>query len=115
MGTSPPNPPRRADRRAALKRPGCLRRERHPGKFNQTFSKTLNFALRLLGFAFLSSQVGIKGDLVTRRKGPPFSWNLLTIRSSVEWKESLPRNASGKVLKTELREPFWQGHSRRVH
>jgi long-chain acyl-CoA synthetase len=35
--------------------------------------------------------------------------------TSVDWRETLPRNASGKVLKTELREPFWQGHSRRVH
>jgi len=26
----------------------------------------------------------------------------------------LPRNPSGKVLKKELREPYWQGHSRRV-
>jgi acyl-CoA synthetase (AMP-forming)/AMP-acid ligase II len=26
----------------------------------------------------------------------------------------LPRNASGKVRKAELREPYWQGHSRRV-
>jgi len=27
----------------------------------------------------------------------------------------LPRNASGKVLKRDLREPFWQGHPRRVN
>ena len=27
---------------------------------------------------------------------------------------ALPRNASGKVLKTVLREPFWQGHARRI-
>ena len=26
----------------------------------------------------------------------------------------LPRNASGKVLKRELREPYWEGHGRRV-
>jgi long-chain acyl-CoA synthetase len=34
--------------------------------------------------------------------------------SSVEFSPSLPRNPSGKVLKTALRERFWQGHSRRV-
>lgn len=33
---------------------------------------------------------------------------------SLDFVESLPRNASGKVLKKELREPYWQGHSRRV-
>jgi hypothetical protein len=26
----------------------------------------------------------------------------------------LPRNPSGKVLKKDLREPFWAGHERRV-
>ncbi len=33
---------------------------------------------------------------------------------SVEFMASLPRNPSGKVLKRELREPYWAGHSRRV-
>lgn len=28
--------------------------------------------------------------------------------------EALPRNASGKVLKTELRAPYWTGHDRRI-
>jgi fatty-acyl-CoA synthase len=32
----------------------------------------------------------------------------------VEFREALPRNASGKVLKTELRAPFWEGHTRNV-
>lgn len=34
--------------------------------------------------------------------------------SSVDFIDSLPRNASGKVLKRELREPYWVGQSRRV-
>jgi len=34
---------------------------------------------------------------------------------SIEFLESLPRNLSGKVLKKELREPFWEGHDRAVH
>jgi long-chain acyl-CoA synthetase len=29
--------------------------------------------------------------------------------------EPLPKSGAGKVLKTQLREPFWEGHSRRVH
>jgi fatty-acyl-CoA synthase len=33
---------------------------------------------------------------------------------SVDFVDALPRNPSGKVLKKELREPFWRGHDRRV-
>jgi long-chain acyl-CoA synthetase len=35
--------------------------------------------------------------------------------TSVEWIETIPRTPSGKILKTELREPFWKGQERRVH
>jgi len=34
--------------------------------------------------------------------------------TSVEWMDVLPRNPSGKVLKKDLREPYWEGHERRV-
>jgi acyl-CoA synthetase (AMP-forming)/AMP-acid ligase II len=34
--------------------------------------------------------------------------------TSVDVVDVLPRNPSGKVLKRELREPYWQGHDRRV-
>ena len=34
---------------------------------------------------------------------------------SVDFIEALPRNASGKILKRELREPYWAGHERRVN
>ena len=33
---------------------------------------------------------------------------------SVDFVAELPRNPSGKVLKKDLREPFWRGHTRRV-
>ncbi len=33
---------------------------------------------------------------------------------SVDFIDTLPRNASGKVLKRELREPYWEGQARRV-
>jgi long-chain acyl-CoA synthetase len=35
--------------------------------------------------------------------------------TSVDLVEALPRNPSGKLLKTELREPYWKGRSRRVN
>jgi len=34
--------------------------------------------------------------------------------SSIDWLEQLPRNPSGKILKTELRKPYWQGRDRNV-
>ncbi len=34
--------------------------------------------------------------------------------TSVEWMAEIPRNPSGKILKTVLREPWWEGHDRRV-
>jgi len=33
---------------------------------------------------------------------------------SIEFMAELPRNPSGKILKKDLREPFWKGHTRRV-
>ncbi|HEU5157366.1 MAG TPA: long-chain-fatty-acid--CoA ligase [Streptosporangiaceae bacterium] len=35
--------------------------------------------------------------------------------SSVEWREEIPRNPTGKVLKRELRRPYWEGRDRAVH
>jgi acyl-CoA synthetase (AMP-forming)/AMP-acid ligase II len=34
---------------------------------------------------------------------------------SVDFVETIPRNPSGKILKRELREPYWRGQERRVH
>jgi long-chain acyl-CoA synthetase len=33
---------------------------------------------------------------------------------SISFVEALPRNPSGKILKRELREPYWAGHERRI-
>jgi fatty-acyl-CoA synthase len=33
---------------------------------------------------------------------------------SVEFLEALPKTATGKIQKFALREPYWQGHSKRV-
>ncbi|MDN3352972.1 long-chain-fatty-acid--CoA ligase [Actinomadura sp. DC4] len=35
--------------------------------------------------------------------------------SSVDFTEAIPRNPTGKVLKRQLREPYWEGESRAVH
>lgn len=34
--------------------------------------------------------------------------------TSVDWIAELPRNPSGKILKVELRKPYWEGHARQV-
>jgi long-chain acyl-CoA synthetase len=34
--------------------------------------------------------------------------------TSLEWTDALPRNPSGKILKKDLREPYWEGRDRRV-
>ena len=36
------------------------------------------------------------------------------IPKTFEFQDELPRTPSGKILKRELREPYWKGHSRRV-
>ena len=33
---------------------------------------------------------------------------------TVDFVDALPRNASGKILKNQLREPYWKDRARRV-
>ena len=35
--------------------------------------------------------------------------------TSVDFAESLPRNPTGRLLKRELREPYWKGRERRIN
>ena len=37
------------------------------------------------------------------------------VPKSVQFVDELPVNATGKVLKKILREPYWEGHERQVH
>ena len=34
--------------------------------------------------------------------------------AAVEFRESLPRSTIGKIMKRELREPYWAGRSARI-
>ena len=36
------------------------------------------------------------------------------IPRSISFADEIPRNGSGKILKKELRAPFWEGHDRGV-
>ena len=35
--------------------------------------------------------------------------------TACDFVDELPRNATGKVLRRELREPYWAGHERRIN
>jgi acyl-CoA synthetase (AMP-forming)/AMP-acid ligase II len=37
------------------------------------------------------------------------------VPKSIDFVEALPRTPSGKILKRELRAPYWQGQERQVH
>ncbi len=37
------------------------------------------------------------------------------VPKSIEFRESLPKGGTGKILKASLREPYWEGLERRVH
>jgi long-chain acyl-CoA synthetase len=37
------------------------------------------------------------------------------VPKTVDFVEAIPRNPSGKILKRELRDPYWEGHERKVH
>ncbi len=45
---------------------------------------------------------------------PRSAWPGFKCPTSVDWIDALPRNPSGKVLKKDLRAPYWAGHERFV-
>ena len=50
----------------------------------------------------------------THRPRPRASWPTTSARRrSTSW-PSCPATPTGKILKRELREPYWQGHDRRI-
>jgi acyl-CoA synthetase (AMP-forming)/AMP-acid ligase II len=72
----------------------------------------------LWGEAVLAFVVPRVGTTITRRDVVLHARGHLAdykAPSQVEIVAQLPRNANGKVLKTKLREPFWQGRERQVN
>jgi long-chain acyl-CoA synthetase len=37
------------------------------------------------------------------------------VPKKIEFRDALPKGGTGKILKAELREPFWAGRSARVN
>jgi fatty-acyl-CoA synthase len=52
------------------------------------------------------------GDIVTYARERIAGYK---VPKSVDFLDALPRNPSGKILKRELREPYWRGQTRQVH
>ena len=52
-----------------------------------------------------------------RRSSPSAASSLAKFKcpTSVDFVDVLPRNPSGKVLKKDLREPYWEGRERKVN
>jgi len=69
------------------------------------------------GEAILAFVVLREGKTITAEALMAFSRERLAgykVPRQFEFIEELPRNASGKILKKDLREPYWQGIDRRV-
>ena len=71
---------------------------------------------RLENFALLTARDQVKFVICSRAD---YEWSRGKLAgfkrpSSVDFIDALPRNASGKLLKRTLREPYWAGHTRRI-
>ena len=62
--------------------------------------------------------VKAQGTEVTEREIIEFAKERLAkfkCPTSVDWIDALPRNPSGKILKKDLRAPYWEGRERQVN
>ena len=64
-----------------------------------------------------AAYVGPQQTESARRHLPYARRNLARYKcpTSIEWRDSLPRNPTGKLLKKELRAHYWAGSDRQVH
>ena len=53
-------------------------------------------------------------DAGAHRPTAASSWPSFKCPTSVDWVDALPRNPSGKILKKDLRAPYWEGRERFV-
>jgi long-chain acyl-CoA synthetase len=58
-----------------------------------------------------SSETLTEADVIEHCRGLLARYKCPT---SVDWMEAIPRNPSGKILKRELRAPYWEGRERQV-
>jgi acyl-CoA synthetase (AMP-forming)/AMP-acid ligase II len=86
----------------------------------------LTYGERRIGFATLDERASrVAGGLAAAGVGAQDRVALLDKKQggtrrqkcprSVDWVEALPRNPSGKILKRELRAPYWAGRERMVN
>ena len=73
---------------------------------NPEFGEALAAAVQLLPGATLSAEE-VRDWLAARIAG-------YKVPRKVDFHEQLPREDTGKIFKRKLRDPFWQGHTRRV-
>ena len=59
-----------------------------------------------------AGQTATEAEIIAHAKGLLAGYKCPT---SVEFTEALPRNPTGKVLKKDLREPYWAGRARRIN
>ena len=98
--------------------------EQKAGFVEKSQSAVLVSAL-LIGLVTASQVHSAKAIIVDSPDGPAADEELLAhcrerlagfkCPTSIDRIDALPRNPSGKILKTELREPYWRGHTRRVN
>jgi acyl-CoA synthetase (AMP-forming)/AMP-acid ligase II len=70
------------------------------------------FGETVLAFVVRRPEAGLTGEAIIAHCRERIAG--YKVPRAVEFVPALPRNPTGKVLKRELREPYWQGRSRRI-
>ena len=75
------------------------------GSRQSTVAALLNKLQQRFGEADAAGIIAFARERIAAYKAP----------RSVDFVEALPRNPSGKILKRELRDPYWHGRARQVN